>query len=190
MLRKLASAAAIAAFGLGVGAGSASGYSLLGGPYLGSAAAANTATVGGAYTLSCGAVEFSGSATGSATTEFVAAHSDCTYFGFPALVTQSGEWEFTVIGDDGFGTYAGRIDIPAGASSTTSLPITGCTVTVEGPQSISDSLVQVVNGSSGLAVSVSLSGIGYTASGCPFSSGTDLSYASNGPIEVPGVTAS
>lgn len=195
MMGKLVVAGAVAAVGLGVSAAGASAYSLLGGAYLTTPSATHAATVAGSvYTVSCGAVEFEGAATGLASTDFVASHSGCGFFGFPATVTQSGDWQFTVIGTNGAGIYFGRIDIPAGASSTFDMPMTGCTVVVSGPQSVvhgfGDSYIEATNSGGGLEVGAVLNGLVYTASGCPFSSGADLTYDTGGVIEVPGVAAS
>lgn len=190
MFGKLALAGALAATGMAVCASGAVAFSLSGGAYGATATSANTATVGGgAYAMSCSTATFAGEATGAATTKFVAIHDGCSFFGYPATVTQSGDWEFTVTSTDGAGTYYGRLDIPAGASSTTSIPLAGCTVTVTGPQSVSGILSSNYIG--GLNVSAYMSGMSYTAFGCPFGSGSDLSYSTGvNPITVPGITVS
>lgn len=92
------------------------------------------------------------------------------------------------------GWYTGRVDIPAGASSTTQVPLTGCEVTVSGAQSFlhgtGSNVVRLRNATGGVELEVSLDGMTYTTTGCPFLGGSDLVYQSNGAISVPGITVS
>lgn len=189
---RIATAAAVAATALGLGAAGASAYAVSGGSYTGTATGANTFTVGGAYTVSCSGTTISGTATGSATTNFAPAYSGCTFFGFPASMVQSGFWSTTITTGPIFGRYGGDLTITISSVTTLSVPIAGCTVTVAGPQTFQDgvggAVVQDTNVAGGVEFEAVLTNVAYTASGCPFPSGTDGEYRTNGPISIPGIT--
>jgi hypothetical protein len=189
MIKKMATAGAVAAMGLGLSAASASAYAISGGAYTGTATANHTFTVGGAYQIECTSATFSGTATGAATTAFTPSYSGCTFFGFPATVTQSGVWSITANSGPVGGVYGGRVDIPAGTTTTIEVPIAGCTVTVTGAQGFAGAGSASNNGS-GVDLEASVTGIVYSASGCPFPSGTDGEYLTNGPVTIPGISVS
>lgn len=191
---KIATAAAVAAMTLGLAASGASAYSVSGGAYTGTATNANTFTVAGAYTVNCSGMTISGTATGSATTDFVPAYSGCTFFGFPATMVQSGVWSTRVISGPFGGWYRSELSFTPGSFTTLSVPIVGCTVSVAGPQTFTDgvggSIVREQNVAGGVDFEATLAGIAYTASGCPFGSGTDGVYETNGPVSIPGINIS
>ncbi len=193
LTQKLATAGAVAAMGLGLGAASASAYAISGGEYTGTATAPHTFTVGnGNYTISCDIATFTGDATGAATTAFTPTYDDCTFFGFPADVVQDGPWSLTATsGPDGTGAYGGTMEIPAGTSTTINVPVAGCSVVVSGYQDFTSGLI-ARNFASGTGVELSggVTGVTYTASGCPFASGTDGTYSTNGNVTIPGITVS
>lgn len=198
MIKKMATAGAVAVMGLGLGAASASAYAISGGSYVGTASADHSFTVGGAYTIECpaGDTTFTGNANGTATTSFTPAYgSNCSFFGLPAQVTQSGTWSITVnAGPDGLGWYTGSIHIPSGSVTTIEVPLAGCTVTVTGTQSFAHgsggNVGRAKNVTGGTQLEAAVNNIAYTASGCPFSSGSDGTYNTNGPVNIPGVTVS
>lgn len=191
VIRALATAATIGALGLALGAGSAAAYSVTGGAYVGVAQAAHSGTVGGAYTFTCpgSTTTFTGVATGAATTNFTPSYGGvCTTFGLLTTVTQSGPWELTITGG-GPTTFVGRIDIPAGTSTTISVPSAGCTTVTAGPQAFAGA-VSVANVAGGIEVTGNVTGIAYSAFGCPFASGVSGQYRTNGYVFVPGVSVS
>lgn len=191
-------AGAVAMIGLGVGAAGASAYSISGGSYVGTLTTNPTWTIGGAYTIDCPAadVTFSGDATGADTTSFTPAYGvNCNYWGLPANVAQSGTWSLRVIGGpDVAGWYVGEVAIPAGSSTTISIPLAGCTQTVSGPQTYTHgaggNVIRFRNVTGGVQLEASVNTIAYSASGCPFPSGTDGTYNSNGAVDIPGITVS
>lgn len=199
MIKKIATAGAVAAMGLGLGAASASAYSVSGGAYTGTATSAHTFTVGGgAYTISCANATFAGTATGAATTAFTPSYSNCTFFGFPATVTQHGPWSMTVTGGpNAAGEYTGKVEIPAGTSTTINVPLAGCTVVVSGYQDFPSTTGGSgtgsgtgVNSGGGVDLSASVGGVDYVATGCPFSSDNDGTYNTNGDVTIPGISIS
>lgn len=189
---RIATAAATATLALGLGASGASAYAVSGGAYTGTATAANTFTVAGTYTLACSGMTISGTATGSATTNFAPAYSGCTFFGFPATMFQSGVWSTTVTSGPFGGWFASDLTFTPASVTTLNVPIAGCTVTVAGPQTFPDgvggNVVRERNVAGGVEFEATLSNIVYTASGCPFPSGSDGVYQTNGPVSIPGIT--
>lgn len=189
---RIATAAAVAVTALGLGAAGASAYAISGGAYTGTATGTNTFTVGGAYTVSCANTTISGSATGSATTNFAPSYSGCSFFGLPATMVQSGFWSTTVTLGPILGRYRGDLTFTIFSTTTLSVPIAGCTVTVAGPQTFQDgvggTIVEDTNVAGGVEFEAVLTNIAYTASGCPFPSGADGEYRTNGPISIPGIT--
>lgn len=194
LFKKLATASVVAVLGLGVSAVGASAYSISGGAYAAVSSAGHSSSIGGAYTIVCDPPTFSGSATGSATTSFTPAYANCDFFGHPAEFTLSGAWELTVIGGSGpSGPYYARVDIPTGVNVTTAVPLVGCEIYNAGPQSfvngVGGTTVTLWNTPAGLQVDADVYGIGYTTNGaCPFVSGTDGEYHTNGSVIFPGVT--
>lgn len=202
MAKGIATVSSAAIVSLGLCAGVASAYAITGGSYTGSATATHSFTVASAFTLTCPAAQttFSGTATGSATTNFTPTYGGgatvCTFFGLPTAVSQSGTWSLTVTGGpDGSGWYTGNLHIPATTVTTISTPLAGCVVTVAGTQQFSHGTGgNVVRGRNvtptGVELQASVEGISYSASGCPFSSGSDGVYSTNGVVSVPGITIS
>lgn len=180
-------AAAVVALSAAGGATSASAYSISGGAYTGVGAHHTFSVGGGAYTFSCSSSSFPGTATGADTTSFTPSYSGCTHLGFPLLVSQSGTWDLKVTGSSGL-VYSGALEIPAGTSTTMSIPLMGCTFVVAGPQTFGG--VSMINYATGVNLSAAASSIAYTATGCPFGSGTDGTYNSNGDVVIPGITVS
>lgn len=204
LIKKIATASVVAAAGLGVAAANASAVTgITGGPhYTGVATQTHTFTVAEFYTIECPAEDttFTGDVDGSVTTSFTPYYGGedaCSFFGFPATVEQDGEWDITLTsGPDGSGNYNGTIHIPSGTSTTISVPIVGCNVTVSGTQSFAHgsggNIGQARNWGSGTGVDLeaTVNGVSYTASGCPFSSGSDGAYSTNGVVSIPGITIS
>jgi hypothetical protein len=197
MIKKIATAGAVAAMGLGFGAASASAYSIDALPpnsnpfmYTSVDSSTHTFTVGGAYQITCDVASFTGDATGAATTAFAPTYTNCTFFGFPASVTAHGPWSITVTGGSG-SNFTGQVDIPSTSSVTISVPIAGCNVTVPGGQTFANGVGNNVGTADNVAGGVELTaiadGIVYNASGCPFSSGTDGIYDTGGVVEIPGI---
>lgn len=205
MIKKMATAGAVAVMGLGLGAASASAYSITsagsGGSYTSVSSSSHVFTVGGGvYSIGCSSAVFSGVATGADNTSFTPAYSGCTFFGFPATVSQSGTWNIKVTGDSGV-TYFGEILIPSGTTTTINVPIAGCTVTVSGGGSgqlfqngVNGNIGEAVNYGSppntGIYLDAEVNGVVYTASGCPFSSGSDGTYTTGGSVDIPDVMVS
>lgn len=199
-MRGIATAGAIAVIGLGVGVPGASAYSISGGAYTATPTVDHSMTVAGAYTVTCPAAQtaFSGVATGADSTAFTPSYGStgaCNVFGYPVTILQSGTWIFKVTsGPDASGFYGAEVQIPFGTTTTISVPIAGCTTTTTGSQTfqngIGGNVVRVRNTSSGAQIEASVNGIAYSASGCPFSSGSDGVYSTVGVVDVPGVTIS
>lgn len=178
---------------LGVGVAGASAYSVSGGYYVGTPTNDPTFTFGGLYPVECssGVTSYWGNATGSATTSFTASYGGgtwCSFFGFPAEVSVSGTQSIT-INAGGSGVFTGSFNIPSLTVITYEVPIAGCIVTVPGGQTfnhgVGGNFVSAFNLSGGIGVAYSLEGIVYSASGCPFSSGSDGSaeatFVASGP---------
>lgn len=207
--QKLAMAGTVAAFGLGMGAATVSAYSISGGAYTSERSGTHSFTVGGSYTYTCptkagppitdGAI-FSGTATGADSTDFTPSLSNCKALGFPMNVVQSGTLNFKIhSGPDVSGYYTGEITIPATTTTTTSIPIMGCTWTVTGPQVFQHGgnggldVVKAKNWTSGTGIDLEavVSGVTYVKSGtCPFSSGSNGVYSTGGVTKIPGITIS
>lgn len=205
MTSRLATAMAVAAVGLGLGATNASAYridGISGNPfvYSGTAGAAHTYTTGEFFQLECPTKDttFTGIADGAAMTVFTPSYGGeeaCSFLGYPATVEQTGTWELTVnAGPNGTAEYNGDITIPAGTSTTVTVPILGCSWTVSGPQTFAHG----VNGNNlraddyggGVFLEAAVYGISYVAAGCPFLSGNDGQYRTNGVVTIPGIAIS
>lgn len=207
-LMKLVTAGVVAVVGLGLGAASASAYSvdgISGNPYNYTGAPASSAwehsfTVDGAYTIVCPKADtaFSGTATGSAETFFTpywgannGTGEVCDFLGFPAKVTQSGTWSFMVT-DNVSTTYRGEIRLQAGSTTTLYVPIANCTATIS-PRTFLHgalgSVVSAVNVAGGVDLTFLLGNlrVASATATCPFSAPTTAVYNSNGPISIPGI---
>ncbi|MBF6620462.1 MAG: hypothetical protein ITG02_09565 [Patulibacter sp.] len=210
IIKKIATAGAVAIMGLGVSAASASAYSIdgiSGNPYhyTGIATSSHSFTVGGAYTISCPAnnTTFTGVADGSDTTAFTPYFGAdenspngtgyvCEFFGLPARVEQDGPWSITVDnGPDIDGWYTGEVEIPAGTSTTISVTLAGCSVRVDGQQTfahgVNGNVARAKNVSGGVELEAEVNGIAYTQTGCPFPDGNDGQYRTNGVVDIPGI---
>lgn len=188
--RSLIIAAAVTAATLGLGAAPASAYSISGGIYTGTANSSTTFKMAG-YTVECTfATTYSGTASGSASTSFTPAFSGCGFVGFPATISQSGSWSLTINGSTGSSAYQGGFYIPWGSTTTITIPLAGCTVTIPGGQSFPNA-VTALNAMGGAAVQIVTSAwMSFTASsGCPFTSGS-FGEINLGVITMPGVTFS
>lgn len=183
---------------LGASAPGVSAYSVSGGTYTGTATDDPTFTVGGFYEITCPMAwtTFAGTATGWPVTYFRPYYGgigDCDFFGFPADVTQDGSWGLTVsAGPTGSGIYTGSLHLPAATTTTIEIPIVGCTVTITGTQHLAHgsgwNAVTAFNVWGGIAVAYGVDGVAYSASGCPFSSGSDGSVSAT--FVAPGPTIS
>lgn len=177
----------VAGFALscGVATAGASAYSISGGAYTGTNSSLMTFSFdSGAYTFTCATATFSGNATGAASTAMTPAFSNCFFFGFAATVSQSGAWPVTIdygpVGDD----YVGSVDIPTAVTTTLDVPVLGCTVTFDGMQSFPGSTT-LTDTSVGVDAEIDITGLWYSTSGCPFSSGS--SGTLGGTLSVPGI---
>lgn len=174
---------ALAASTVGISTQSASAYSVSGGSYTGTATTAHTFTFGGVYTISCSNVTYTGTATGAASTSFTPSYSGCSFFGLPAQVTVSGSSTLTVVSNSG-GDF--HVTYHTSSTITVEVPSTGCVLTVGGTQEFTGGWMR--NYAGGVDVILAFFGISYTASGCPFSSGSDGTYNTNGNVTIPGIT--
>lgn len=194
---------AVAALTLALGTAGASAHAISGGGYSG-AAVNDTwfALDQGAYNFTCAAnvVTVSGDADGTGTTTFTpdfGGVGDC-YFVVPTTVTQSGAWDLTVTsGPHAGGWYHGTVDVPTATTTAIYVPLLSCTATMTGSQSFTHgsggSVVRVRNVvPTGAEVELAFNDFDYTAAGggCPYSSGNDGWYTTDGPIVIPGVTVS
>lgn len=205
IVKKMATAGAVAVMGLGLGAASASAaYSISGGSYVGAPAAAaseHSFTVAGAYTITCPKPDttFTGSATGSDTSAFTPYYGAnngtgevCEFFGFPSKVVQSGQWQVKVTGNSG-STYTGQVIIPSGTTTTISVPIAGCTASVAGPQTFTNgsggSVGTATNSGGGVNLTAVANNVAIaSAVGCPFTTADTAVYNTNGAVRIPGIT--
>lgn len=185
--KRLLVAAAGAAAICGVGAAGASAFAISGGPYIGTNTGPVSFTFDSAYSFDCDTVTYDGNATGAASTSFTPAFDDCSFFGLPATASQSGTWSAAVTSGPSGGSYTGSLSIPNSSTTTLSVPLTGCTVTIDGPQSFGGSTT-FTNTIPGVGIQITVAPISYTAVGCPFSSGSHGHYAAI--IDLPGVTVS
>jgi len=198
MIKKMATAGAVAVMGLGLSAASASAYAISGGSYVGTATNDHSFTVGGAYTITCPKADttFTGTATGAASSNFTPAYGlNCNFFGLPAQVTQSGTWAITVTSGPTSGFYGGDIHIASTSTTTIEVPLAGCTVTVTGTQllqnGVGGNVIRARNVTpTGIQLEANVNNIAYTASGCPFSSASDGTYNTNGFVDISGITVS
>lgn len=200
LVNRVAAVAVVAAVAAGGGATAASAYSISGGAYVGTTVNGHTFAIAGAYAYGCppALTTFSGTATGADTTTFTPYYGgpgDCDFFGLPVTVTQSGTWNLKVVGGpDGGGWYAGELQIPSGTSTTLDWPIGGCVVDVAGPQTlrhgVSGTSIRMRNTGTGVELDASVFEIAYVAAGCPFFSGPDATYDTNGSVTIPGITIS
>lgn len=171
----------------------AAAYSVAGGGYSGTATNDPTFTFADAYTVECPSEvsAYVGIATGSATTSFTASHGSgtwCNWLGFPASVFVAGTQAITVNGG-GPSAFTGSFSIPLGTTMTINMPVAGCTVTVTGSQyfiqGIDGNVISALNLTGGIAVAYRINGMDYTASGCPFPSGSDgsaeVTFVAPGP---------
>lgn len=203
LMKKIATAGAVAAMGLGLGAASASAvtYDLTGGSYEGIATEDHTFTVGGAYTITCDThggnpTTFTGDteSPGGPSTNFTPDYSDCDFFGFPASVTINSPWLLTVTGNTSTSNFTGEINIPdnAGHEVIIKVPLVGCEVYVNGSQTFKDGVGGTsLSGDevgSDFELNAEVNGIIYTTNGsCPFGSGSDGVYQTNGAVTIEGV---
>lgn len=191
-VRTLITAAAVVGAALGAGAASASAYSVSGGWYTGTADGRVRLDFAHGYTVDCQETSITGYASGSSSTDFTPTFSDCTFFGLPATVSQSGAWFANVLaGPTSGGWYYADFYIPASTTTTVNVPLAGCTVTITGSQW----WVAPVNYRNvtplGVEMEFYVSLAAYTASGCPFSSGTDGRISTtSGRIIIPGISIS
>lgn len=191
MIKKIATAGAVAVMGLGLGAASASATNatdISGGAYSGSGSAQHTFIVDGSYTIACDA-SFSGNTENGANavqTIFTPAFSNCDFFGFPADVTISGGWTLNV------GTllsaspevYGGSIVIPNTSSIQIDVPLVGCEVYISTPQTFTSG-VTGTDTNAGVDIDGDVTGISYTTNGsCPFGNGSTGEYHTNGPVSI------
>lgn len=197
LIRKMATAGAVAAIGLGSSAVGASAYAISGGSYSGVATGTHTFTIAGVYTFTCPAagVRFAGTATGAATTSFAPGFgSSCTFFGLPAQSTQVGPWGATVTsGPDGAGWYGADLHIPAGSTTMLEVPLAGCTVVIGGTQGfahgVGGNVTRMRNTTpTATQVEIAVVNMAFTATGCPFASATSATFT--GTVDLPGITVS
>lgn len=163
--------------------------------YVAVGTSSHAGTISDFCTAECSTPTSIGTATGSATSSFVPSLGDCNWFGYPAEYTFSGAWDLTVTsGPDGSGSYYARVDIPAGSTVTADVPIVGCAVANSGPQSFASgsngNVIRLRSVVGGVEAEATVFGIVHTSTGCPFSSGSDGSYSTNGVVTFPGVTIS
>ena len=193
LFSKLVTTAAMAALAVGGGATAASAYSISGGAYTSATSSTVKLTLAGSYTYACSSTSFSGVATGADTMTMTPAFGGCSYYGFPWVITQSGAWKIKVTGGSA-PNFTGELEIPAGVTTTWTLPITGCTFVISGPQTlrhgVGGNAAVIRNMGTGAELSFHLNGIAFTATSCPYSSGTNGVLDSGGGISLPGITVS
>lgn len=186
----VAVAAVLGTFGLVV---SASAYDLTGGSYTGSGSAAHTLTFGGAYTLSCDA-DYAGNTenvTGdAAATDMTPTYSNCAFFGFPATMVSASPVRLKVTAS--WPPLSVSLDLFILGIKLIEIPIIGCQVSISSPQSLlhgsGGNSILGANVSSSFQWSASVQNISYTTNGlCPFGSGSDGTYDTNGVVTLSGV---
>lgn len=198
IIKRAATAGAVAAIGLGLGAaGASAAYSISGGSFTSTASSTHRFTVGGSYTITCSSTVFSGAATGADGVDITPAISGCRFLGFPSPVTQSGPWNFTATGGDSVSGYTGSLTIPAGTTTTWNWPLAGCSYTVAGPQTfapgVNGNMIGATNWTSGVGfdLTATFNNVVYTSAGsCPWGVGTFTNgiYTTGGVTELPGIT--
>ena len=171
------------------GAGASPGGAIYhGGAFTATSPVKHTFTFAGAYTFECSSPSATGTG-GFAGVSLTVSLSGCKYLAFPATVTTSGPWDFPLVTNLGGGRYANRLSWPSGTTTTISVPIAGCTIVIPGGQIISHGVAGAVlvseNKTGGVEMTNHVTGIAFTASGCPFSSGVYGEY--EGRFFLPGV---
>jgi hypothetical protein len=203
MLKKTLVAAATTLALAGVTAtGASAAYDLTGGDYASTSFNQHTfAFDQGNYTVPCD-VSFAGNTDNvpgdAASTMLTPTFSNCDFFGFPVTATTTDPWKLTVTYADILSPYGasatGSLSLPEGAEASFEIPLLGCAWTITPSQTIEhgaggNSLTMTNNWAEGdTQANVAAAGLSYTTNGfCPFGSGDNLSYQSNGPIVFPGV---
>ncbi|MBF6619402.1 MAG: hypothetical protein ITG02_04130 [Patulibacter sp.] len=193
-MRKLAGIIAAAILGASVAAASASAYDITGGSYVGSSTAPHSLTFGGVYTVTCH-VDFAGHTENvvgdTAATDMTPAYSNCDFFGLPATVTSAAPIRLKVTAD--WPPFSLSIDLYILGIKLIEIPIVGCQVAVSSPQSLLDGTggnsIVGANVGSDFEWGASVQNIAYTTNGaCPFGSGSDGAYDTNGPVTLQGVS--
>lgn len=200
MIKKIATAGAVAALGLGLGAASASAYDLTGGSYTATnASLGDHSFTAGGYTVICTGASFAGdteNGANAASTNFVPTYSGCDLIGLPASVTTSGPWTLQVTGGSS-PNYTGEIAIPGSSSVQIDVPDLGCEIYITTPatfahgasSSYGTNVLTGTTSGSGTLLNADVYNISYTTNGlCPFGDGDDGQY--QGAVNAPGVGVS
>lgn len=192
---------AAAVLGPGIGAASASAYTVSGGSYTGTGSNQYLGSEGSI--VGCTDVEYEGTASGAASTSFTPTFTGCTAYtdqGYPATISSPNAWTLTITGGSG-SSFTGSLGIPIGSAALISIPALNCNLTLEGNQAFVDGVPftqpfaetnsikadNVAGGSAGLTVR--FGGATLTPSiGCPASIGTHGYYDTNTGVTLPGVT--
>lgn len=168
---------------------SASGFDLTGGTFTGTATAQQTVVIDGSYSVTCDVAlqgDTEGVAGNAAAATVDPTFTNCDYFGWPVDVTVHGSWELEVTAKltTTPRVYQLALRMPAGASMTWAIPLSGCEWNVSAPQTVTSGVVgaQAV---AGLDLEMDMYGLAFTTNGnCPFGNGNTLEYHSNGPIQL------
>jgi hypothetical protein len=181
------STATLALAGATAGGAGAIGYN--GGPFTATAPSNHIFTISGFYDVECSSASATGNASGSATLPLTMSFTGCDLLGFPATVTTSAPWDVMLVSAPGGSSYGNSLTWATGTTTTITIPIAACTVTIPGLQAFThgawlNSLTSE-NQTGGVEITSDLYGAVYTASGCPFPSGSDGQYT--GTFFLPGV---
>mgnify|MGYP001382616741 CR=1 FL=1 len=204
LARRALIAGAVAALGLGVSAGAAHAISIdgiRGNPfnYTGVQTTQHRFAVNrGNIVVTCTTATFTGTATGAAWTDFQPTYSGCTFnlagTPLPATVTVSSPWRLTALTTSG-GISTGSIDLLS-SRTTIRVPLLGCEVYVDGPQTFTHGDANGSIGTSrhigtGELLTVVAEGVRYTVNNpinCTFGSGSDGRYHTGvDGVDIPGV---
>lgn len=191
---KMATAAMVAAVGMGATATAASAYAF--DPpsthFTGTPTGPQSLTVG-AGTWTCSTMTLTGdTGVSSGAMQVQPSYASCTLnaFGvsFSSTVMMRADWRITL--DSGSGPWSASLDLLAPGSGPTvqlNVPALGCEIDL-GPQSGLSNVAVSNTPLPGVQLDFAVAGITYTQNGsCPFATSSTASY--QGTVAVPGITA-
>lgn len=188
MLKKTLVVAATLALAAATTASASADYDITGGDYAGTSEAAPSFTIGGAYTMTCASVSFTGNTENvpgdPASTLLTPSFSGCEdYLGVPMTASVPDPWKISVVGSHYYG-----YPVTLGTAGDTLVEFTnlwGCKVAFKGSIGMQDSALSI---SGGLGWEGSLYDVTYeTNPACPYASGADGAFHLNGRVVFPGI---
>lgn len=200
LIKKIATAGAVAAMGLGLGAAGASANITVSPnpqPFVGEQVGINSFTAGDS-TVECEEATFTGNTSNSSTNTipFHADYAECTVdfglFTAGAVVDTRSNWDLRATSGSAATSVTADVNLlaPSGGGAAVTITVAGiCTISIPAQSNLSHVVATNVASPTGVDVDATVSGISYTSSGlCPGvpSSGSDGAY--QGQVNIPGIT--